>query len=58
MPVIEVEIEEDMSILAGEGGQDSSNTTAKRVLRYTPEQITAMIFRELKGIAEREIGEE
>ncbi|KAK3954027.1 Hsp70 protein-domain-containing protein [Pseudoneurospora amorphoporcata] len=33
------------------------NGTARRVLRYTPEQITAMIFGELKGIAEREVGE-
>ncbi|KAJ4407445.1 hypothetical protein N0V85_004372, partial [Neurospora sp. IMI 360204] len=53
-PIIEVEIE-DRSVVSEEHDR---NTTAKRVLRYTPEQITAMIFRELKGIAEREIGEE
>ena len=53
-PIIEVEIEDNRVVSKG---QDANITAAaKRVLRYTPEQITAMIFRELKGIAEREIG--
>ncbi|KAK3396423.1 Hsp70 protein-domain-containing protein [Sordaria brevicollis] len=48
--VIEVEIEDSSVVTEG--------TASKRVLKYTPEQITAIIFRELKDIAERETGEE
>ena len=65
IPIIEVEIEDRGGSRGVVGddenpipGQDGNTNVNKRVLRYTPEQIAAVIFRELKGIVEREIGEE
>ncbi|KAK1781057.1 LOW QUALITY PROTEIN: Hsp70 protein-domain-containing protein [Copromyces sp. CBS 386.78] len=55
-PIVEVKIEDRSRENVDKQGQ-IINGTARRLLRYTPEQITAMIFGELKGIAEREIGE-